>query len=115
MSQKQNAETDDGFTTRKHLYLITEHEDEDRVGLVKLADRRLSIPLKNHEGPIKTYDESEGGFSTIGKQVGMGYADFDSPEDLEDRVPAIAERKLADLDASHLRKAGHTDKIEADD
>jgi hypothetical protein len=96
---------------RKHLYLITEHKEEDRVGLISAMDSRMSRPLKNEEGPITVLDEEKQGFRDVGKKVGMGYADFEDEEEMEERFPEVIKDKLADLDERWLRKAGHEDKI----
>lgn len=91
---------------RKHLYLVTEHEDENVVGGVKIFDTRLSRSAKNSETPITVLDEENGSFRTAGKQVSMGYVDFDSEEDYEARIGDEMERKLAEIDAKHIEKAG---------
>jgi len=97
---------------RKHLYLSTEHEEEDRVGLFEIADSRRSRSLKNEEGPIHVLDRESKSFKTTGKRVGLGYHDFEDEEDYEERLSDVLESKMADIDDKWLRKAGHEDKIE---
>lgn len=99
----------DTETVRKHLYLITDHEDEDRVGGVSFMDSQMSRPLKNEEGPITVLDEDKEGFREVGKKVGMGYHDFESEAAYEDndRVAAVIKEKLAEIDETWIQKAGH--------
>lgn len=92
---------------RKHFYLVTEHEEADRVGGVKILDKRLSRSSKNEETPIHTFDEDAGEFPVVGKQVSMGYVDFDSEEDYEENGHEAIKEKLTELDDRHLEKAGH--------
>lgn len=91
---------------RKHLYLITEHENDDLVGTCKITDQRFSHPLKNEEGDITVLDENSEGFEDVGRMVGMGYADFEDEDDYEARVADVIQQKLGDIDAEHLEKAG---------
>jgi hypothetical protein len=95
--------------TRKHFSLITEHEDDDRVGLIEISDSRPSRGEKNAETPFHKLDEEAGDFYIAGKRVSMGYVDFESEEEFEDdeKVKAAIERKLAQIDDRHLEKAGH--------
>lgn len=98
----QNQQT----ATRKHLYLITEHEDEERVGGVSFADKRLSRSSKNEETPIHKFDEEAGDFVVAGKRVSLGYVDFEDEEDYEENALEAMTRKLAEIDEEHLEKAG---------
>jgi len=91
---------------RKHLYLVTEHENEDHVGGIKITDTRLSRSSKNSETPWHKFDEEEKDFVVAGKQVSMGYVDFEDEEDYEDRIADEIQRKLAEIDSEHLEKAG---------
>lgn len=92
---------------RKHFYLITEHENEDRVGLISITDARLSKPLKNEEADIIVLDDDKKDFNHIGKEVGLGYADFEDEDDYKDRIDEVVKEKLADIDKHWLEKAGH--------
>lgn len=94
---------------RQHIYLITEHEDDERVGLVEITDSRISSTSKNDETPIRIHDEEEGGFPIVGKRVACGYVDFESEEEAEDddALGAAVKQKLGEIDDSHLKKAGH--------
>lgn len=96
------------MTVRKHMYLITEHEDEDRVGSVSFMDTRMARPLKNEEGPITVLDDEKRGYRKVGKKVGLGYHDFKSEEAYEDNdtVVEVMKSKLAEIDAEWLEKAG---------
>jgi hypothetical protein len=91
---------------RKHLALIIEHDDPERVGLIATYDSRPSRLIKNEPSPIQVLDEDKQGFATVGKKVGLGYVDFEGEDDYEENVFDEAERKLADIDAKWLDKAG---------
>jgi len=95
-------------SVRKYMYLVTEHEDDERVGGVSFMDSQMSRPLKNEEGPITVLDDDKEGFSDVGKKVGMGYHDFESQEAYEDNDNCIAvmKEKLAEIDEKWLQKAG---------
>jgi hypothetical protein len=98
----------DDTSVRKHLYLITDHEDEARVGGVSIMDSPLSRPLKNQEGPITVLDEEESDFRQVGTQVGMGYHDFQSEAAYNDndRCSEVLKRKLSEIDTKWVEKAG---------
>lgn len=91
---------------RKHLYLITEHRNEERVGCVLTQDTRLTAASKDEELALHTYDEDEGDFKVAGQQVSMGYVDFEDEEDFDDRLADEIKRKLGEIDTEHLEKAG---------
>lgn len=104
----ESAGTPADGTVRKHFYLVTEHEEKDRVGGVSIMDSRMQRPLKNEEGPITVLDEDKEGFSHIGKQVGMGYYDFESEDEYEDndRCVEVMKQKLAEIGEKWIEKAG---------
>lgn len=91
---------------RKHLYLVTEHEEDDRVGGIKILDKRLAPSSKNEESDIHKFDEETGEFYTAGKSVSMGYVDFEDEADYEDRIEDEIRRKLGEIDTEWLEKAG---------
>lgn len=92
--------------TRKHLYLVTEHEDEDRVGGVSFTDTRLSRARKNEETPIHKLDDDARDIVEVGKQVALGYVDFESEEDYEENAVEAMKRKLNEIDERWIDKAG---------
>lgn len=94
---------------RKHLYLVTEHENEARVGDVMFSDQRFSRPVKNEEGPVTVIKEDKKGFEVIGQKVGLGYADFEDEDDLNERAAEVAQNKLHDVDQKWVEKAGLAD------
>jgi len=102
---------------RKHLYLITEHENEDRVGGVAIYDTRFSTPTKNEEGPITVLDKGAEGFREVGKKVGLGYHDFESEKAAEDDDIwyDVIQEKLRDIDDRWIEKAGIELDSEGDD
>jgi hypothetical protein len=91
---------------RKHLYLVTEHDKDDRVGGVKVMDQRMSRPEKNNEGPIQKFDKEAGDFYTAGKMVSLGYVDFEDEQDYEENFSEAVKRKLAEIDERWCDKAG---------
>lgn len=91
---------------RKHFYLVTAHEQEERVGGVSVMDSRLSRPEKNAEGPITILDKEAEGFRQVGKQVGLGYHDFASEDEYEDRAAEVMQAKVRDVDRKWAEKAG---------
>lgn len=95
--------------TRKHLYLITEHEEEDRVGGVSFTDTRLSRARKNQETPIHQLDDDERDIVQVGKHVALGYVDFESEADYEENAVDAMKRKLNEVDEKWIDKAGLDD------
>lgn len=98
---------------RKHLYLITEHPDEDLVGQIKVTESRLDMARKNQERVIQALsgEAIERGEITDEdryeyKVVGLGYADFEDEAAYQLCLPATIKDKLAEIDPDHLRKAG---------
>lgn len=91
---------------RKHIYLITEHRDEEKVGLFKITDTRLQDARKNEERRTKALDRENEAFFDY-KVVGLGYVDFDNEEDYKENAVDEIERKMAEIDEEHLEKAGH--------
>ena len=96
---------------RKHFYLVTEHEDETRQGGVSVYDSRRPKPLKNNEGGITVLDEETEGFRDVGRMVGLGYYDFDSEVDYEDRVAEVMKAKIREVDREWAEKAGVVDTV----
>jgi len=91
---------------RKHFYLITEHEQDDRVGGVSITDSRLSRCLKNEQGPITVLDEEQKDFREIGKQVGLGYHDFESEDEYDEQAVEVMQAKIREVDEQWAEKAG---------
>jgi len=91
---------------RKYLAPITEHDDSEIVGKVKATDRPLMTVEKNVESRIERFNEQRQEFETVGRQVGLGYHDFEDETDYEERFTEVVDRKLAEIDAEHLEKAG---------
>jgi len=95
------------MSERKHFYLITEHEDEERVGDVSILGMQLSQPLKNEEGPVTVRDEQERDFVDVGKQVHLGYYDFaDGAYEDDSQVAEVMQEKIREVDAKWAKKAG---------
>lgn len=100
---------------RKHLYLVTEHENPDLVGTIKSTDTRLTRGEKNKETPFHKIDEGNGEFYVAGKHVHLGYVDFeDDDPDQDTWLPAFRD-KLTEIDERHLEKAGVTNVIEEEE
>jgi hypothetical protein len=91
---------------RKHLALIIEHDDADKVGLVTFYDKPKTRLEKNTATPIQTFNKETGEFSTVGKEVSLGYVDFEDEDDLEERAAEEIQRKLREVDEKWVDKAG---------
>lgn len=91
---------------RKHMYLITEHEDEEKVGAIMSTDTPMSRPVKNEEGPMHVLDDEEEDIRQVGKKVGLGYHDYatDNPE--EEHIAQVMQDKLTEIDEHWVEKAG---------
>ena len=93
---------------RKHFYLITAHENTDRVGGISIFDSRHSRSLKNEEEPITVLDEESEGFREVGRNVYLGYHDFESESEYDDEefVGKIITHKIRSVDREWAAKAG---------
>jgi hypothetical protein len=99
---------------RKHFYLITEHEDEEKVGRFLISETRYSKAPKNEEAPITVLDKDAGDFREIGQKVHLGYADFDDEDDYKENVGEVCRTKTREVDAKWREKAGvHLQEAEA--
>lgn len=98
------ADTTQRPAVRKHLYLITENEDEEIVGSVKELETPLATGEKNVETKSQTYEDGQ--FWTVGKHVGLGYVDFATEEEYQDEIHDEIIRKLGEIDQKWLKKAG---------
>jgi hypothetical protein len=96
---------------RKHFYLITEHETDGHVGGVITTDSRKSRPNKNEEAPITVLDEDTESFREVGKQVGLGYHDFESEAKYDDNkfLASVMHAKIRSVDRHWAAKAGVED------
>lgn len=97
---------------RKHLYLITEHPDDDYVGNVELTERQHDLVEKNDEGVVETFD-IETGERTQYRCVGLGYYDFDGDEDYQEDAGDVVHEKLAEVDTKWHEKAGVEPEVPA--
>lgn len=91
---------------RKYLYLLTDHPDQELVGRVEITDSpKLCTAEKNEEGVCRkrNLDTREQYDYHL---VGLGHADFEDETDYEERIGDVIEDKLAEIDSSHLEKAG---------
>jgi len=92
---------------RKHLSLITEHPDEEKVGNVEASERQKDRVTKNSEGVVD-YRNVKTGKAWEEMHVGLGYHDFESEQEYNDneRFVEVVSEKLAQIDDEHLEKAG---------
>lgn len=95
----------DGRGTRKHLYLVTEHYNEDRVGTLKITDTRREPSKKNHETTHHVANKETMEMHET-KVVSCGYIDFLSEESYENASWGVFLDKVAEIDNRHLEKAG---------
>ena len=96
---------------RKHFYLITEHENEDRVGGVSVYDSPMRDALKDQEGRITVFDKENGEFNDVGKKVGLGYHDFDDEADYEARVGDVLVEKIQEVDRKWAERANVAEEV----
>jgi hypothetical protein len=92
--------------TRKHLALTVAHEDEARVGTVAFYDSPKARLTKNKPSPITVLDESAEDFRTVGREVSLGYVDFEDEAEYDSRAVEAMERKLREIDREWLEQAG---------
>ena len=97
---------------RKHLYLITDHPDDDYVGNVEMTTHRHERVTKNEEGPIDRRN-METGELTQYSCVGLGYHDFDDEDDYHENAGDVVQEKLAEIDAKWHEKAGVEPEVPA--
>jgi hypothetical protein len=97
--------------TRKYFYLVTEHEESERVGGVSVMDSPMSRPTKNNEAPIRTLNDEKEDFIVVGKKVGLGYHDFESEGEYEERAADVMQSKIRDVDYEWAEKAGIADLV----
>ena len=97
---------------RKHLYLITDHPNEDYVGNVEMTGHRYTRVEKNDEGVVDTRN-IETGEETTYWCVGLGYHDFDDHDDYEENAADVVQEKLAKIDAKWQEKAGVEPEVSA--
>lgn len=90
---------------REHFYLITEHENDDKVGACKTSEGGTAHE-KNTEREVHKFDKEEGDFYTAGKEVYMGYVDFDTDDPSNDQYADAIERKMGEIDGKWIDKAG---------
>lgn len=100
---------------RKHLYLITDHPDEEKVGLLKITESRLRGAKKNEERTLRAVPKSAFEDDDVSipearfeyRCVGLGYVDFDDEADYDENIADEVDRKLGEIDAEYLEKSGH--------
>ena len=99
---------------RKHLSLIIEHDDEERVGGVSFYETRKAGLSKNDPTPIQKYDEEAGDFYVAGKEVSLGYVDFEDEQQYQDNEYVAGEirRKLREVDREWVERAGVEEVLE---
>jgi len=102
------------MSERKHFYLITEHEEEARVGGVSVFESRMTTPTKNEEGAIQVRDTETKTYMTVGKKVGLGYHDFEDEQEYEATVLEVMKKKIREVDEKWAEKAGVVDTVYGD-
>jgi hypothetical protein len=88
------------------MYLITEHENENKVGNVVFTDKKRAWPEKNKSGDIQVH--RDGDFETVGEQVCLGFHDFEGEPEFNDPnvVQSAIEQKFQSIDDEFLVAAG---------
>jgi len=97
---------------RKHLYLITEHPNDDYVGNVEMTGHRYTRVEKNDEGVVDTRNV-ETGEETTYRCVGLGYYDFADEDQYEETAMSVVQEKLTEIDAKWQEKAGVEPEVSA--
>jgi len=90
---------------RKHLALITDHDNEDLVGTVKITDQQLPRVRKDEDRTVDTVNvetNERGSYDA----VGLGYHDFEDEQHYQETIGGVVSAKLRDIDTEHLKKAG---------
>lgn len=90
---------------RKHLYLIVDHPEDDRVGQVKITDTRLPRSDKNNRTPASAMNV-ETGERWEYTVVSMGYVDYEGEEEYEEKIADDVQEKLTEIDEGHIEAAG---------
>lgn len=93
-------------SVRRHLYLITEHEDDSEVGGVMVSKRKDLWPEKNREGDILKCDEEAQENISVGKKVCLGFHDFEGEHTIPEELPEVVDRKIGEIDSKWVEKAG---------
>lgn len=99
------------MSVRKHLSLVIEHDDEDRVGGVMFYDSPKARLCKNEPSPMQRFDEENGDFYVAGKEVSLGYVDFEDEQAYEDWPLENLHEKMREIDYEWLEKAGVADVV----
>jgi hypothetical protein len=102
------------MSVRQHLYLITSHVDEDLEGHMSIMERRLTAAEKDKEIPITEFNENTNEYIDVGKQVYLGYRDFDSEESADDpdKMSRVMKEKLNEIDEKWVKQVGLEDLLE---
>lgn len=90
---------------RKHMYLITDHPNEELVGTVEIRDKPYVMGEKNAETTIRKRNVETGNGHTQ-RVVGLGYEDFDGEEDYDARSSHVVHQKMGEIDPEHIEAAG---------
>lgn len=98
---------------RKWLYLILDHRDSDRVGLIEISETHSATTATKNEVGYRHKLNKETGERWKQKEVGLGCADFEDEDDYEDRVGDVISDKLDDIDDEYLAEAGLEPEVTA--
>lgn len=90
---------------RKHLYLIIDHPDDERVGQVEITGDRKPVSEKNSRTPCDMHDLDTGERWSY-TVVSMGYVDYDGTREYKQQIGDDVVAKLDEIDADHLIAAG---------
>lgn len=95
---------------RQHLYLTTDHPNENKIGRVEFREEPRRDIEKNEEGVVGVKNKEEG-YTYQYNCVGLGYHDFESKEEAEDLDNCfdVIEEKFTEIDDEWLEIAGLED------
>lgn len=92
---------------RKFLCLITDHDDPNRVGTIKVTDTPVETVVENEESLVRAVNTASNQQTTY-TAVGLGHHDFEDEADYEAHIYDVIRTKLQAIDAQHL------DNVDAD-
>jgi len=93
------------MSVRKYLSLIVDHDNPDHVGRIKLYESPKARLEKNSVSPIQKFDKKAKDFYAAGKEVGLGYHDFEDESEINETFNSVVNNKLLEIDEKWLEQA----------
>lgn len=92
--------------TRKYLFLVIEAPDEDMVGRTRIDHKQPMTSAEKNTVGVREKRDMNTGETWTEREVGLGYADFDSEADYKENIADVVHEKLNEIDAEHIEAAG---------